>query len=173
MYAVNEKQFFDDFAVAFGKLIALGCPAHCQPGAAPTTLAKEVKEDRDFREMAMHGNLIRMKEVSGTPDPNSKEYFTDRTPLHKASYFGHDHVIEYLLECGANVKMVDVEGDTPLHDACRLGHITSAKLLVAAGAGKDVKNKKGETPIQLANYIDCEEIVDMLVRNCFSSPFRK
>ena len=173
LYAVNEKQFFDDFAVAFGKLIALGCPAHCQPGAAPTTLAKEVKEDRDFREMAMHGNLIRMKEVSGTPDPNSKEYFTDRTPLHKASYFGHDHVIEYLLECGANVKMVDVEGDTPLHDACRLGHITSAKLLVAAGAGKDVKNKKGETPIQLANYIDCEEIVDMLVRNCFSSPFRK
>jgi len=71
------------------------------------------------------------------------------------------------------VKMVDVEGDTPLHDACRLGHVASAKLLVNAGAAKDVKNKKGETPIQLANYIDCEEVVDMLVGGCFSSPFKK
>jgi len=117
-----------------------------------------------------------MKEISGKSDPNSKEHFTDRTPLHKASYFGHDHVIEYLLECGADVQVVDVEGDTPLHDACRLGHVASVKLLVDAGAGKDVKNKVGDTPIQLAQYIDCEEIVDMLVSvdaGCFAYPFNK
>jgi hypothetical protein len=122
----------------------------------------ESKEDYDFREMSMHGNLIRMKAIAGKPNPNSKEYFTERTPLHKASYFGHDHVVEYLLDCGADVNVVDVEGDTPLHDACRLGHVACVKLLVRAGAKRDVKNKKGETPLQLATFLGNEEIKDLL-----------
>mmetsp|Transcript_14126 Transcript_14126/g.30784 ORF Transcript_14126/g.30784 Transcript_14126/m.30784 type:complete len:273 (+) Transcript_14126:111-929(+) len=31
MYAEDEKLFFKDFAEAFGSLVSLGCPAHCQP----------------------------------------------------------------------------------------------------------------------------------------------
>jgi hypothetical protein len=172
-YAVNEKQFFDDFAVAFGKLISLGCPAHCQPGVPAKNLVEESKEDSDFRDMSMHGNLIRMKEIPGKPNPNSKEHFTDRTPLHKASYFGYSHVIEYLLECGANVNVDDVEGDTPLHDACRLGHVTSVKLLLKAGAITDAINKLGESPADLAKYIDCEEISEMLSSDGGSNFVRK
>lgn len=175
IYAADEQKFFDDFAKAFGKLIALGCPASCQPGASASAAGNvetgmtgqplqpgETKEDFDFREMSMHGNLIRMKAIPGKPNPNSREYFTERTPLHKASYFGHDHVVEYLLDCGANVNVVDVEGDTPLHDACRLGHVACVKLLVRAGAKRDVKNKKGETPLQLASYLGNEELKDLL-----------
>jgi len=177
LYAINEKQFFDDFAAAFGKLIALGCPAHCQPGAIAKIpgAVEESKEDSDFRDMSMHGNLIRMKEIPGKPDPNSKDLFTERTSLHKASYFGHDHVIEYLLECGADVNAEDVEGDTPLHDACRLGHVASAKLLLKAGAFKDTKNKMGESPGELAKYVNCEEITDMLAgeAGCFGFSFGK
>jgi len=30
-YATDENLFFDDFRVAFSKLLALGCPAHVQP----------------------------------------------------------------------------------------------------------------------------------------------
>jgi len=172
-YAVNEKQFFNDFAVAFGKLISLGCPAHCQPGVPAKNLVEESKEDSDFRDMTMHGNLIRMKEIPGKPNPNSKEHFTDRTPLHKASYFGYSHVIEYLLECGANVNVDDVEGDTPLHDACRLGHVTSVKLLLKAGAITDAINKLGESPADLAKYIDCEEISEMLSSDGGSNFVRK
>eukprot|EP00979_Chaetoceros_neogracilis_P005152 scaffold900_cov196-Chaetoceros_neogracile.AAC.4 len=123
--------------------------------------------------MSMHGNLIRMKEIPGKPNPNSKEHFTDRTPLHKASYFGHSHVIEYLLECGANVNVDDVEGDTPLHDACRLGHATSVKLLLKAGAITDAVNKLGESPADLAKYVGCEEISDMLSSDGGSNFVRK
>jgi len=167
MYAADEQKFFADFANAFGKLISLGCPAHCQPDATVDIRTgqqpDESKEDYDFREMAMHGNLIRMKAMTGKPNPNSKEYFTERTPLHKACYFGHDHVVEYLLDdCGADFSVVDVEGDTPLHDACRLGHAACVKLLVRSGAKRDVKNKKGETPLLLASFLGNEEIKDLL-----------
>ena len=161
MYAADEQKFFEDFSKAFGKLIALGCPAHVQPDSDMTEEQKETenesKEDRDFRDMAMHGNLIRMKEIPGSPNPNTKEYFTGRTPMHKASYFGHTEVVEYLLECGAEVNETDVEGDTPLHDAARLGHTDCIKLLLNAGAKKSVKNMKGETPYTLAKFLADED----------------
>ena len=31
LYARDEQVFFDDFAAAYAKLIALGCPAVCNP----------------------------------------------------------------------------------------------------------------------------------------------
>ena len=31
VYANDEQKFFDDFAVVFSKLCALGCPASCDP----------------------------------------------------------------------------------------------------------------------------------------------
>jgi hypothetical protein len=158
-YAADQNLFFQDFANVFAKLIALGCPAHCQPGSSSSSEEKkestEPKEDAMFRDMAMHGNLIRMKLIPGTPNPNSKEDFTDRTPLHKASYFGHDGVVEYVLSCGGDVDLVDVEGDTPLHDAARLGHTDVVSLLMDAGAKVTVKNNKGETPLDLAHGTEC------------------
>jgi hypothetical protein len=159
----DEKKFFDHFSIAFGKLIALGCPDNVQPGSVAEEVQEESIEDKDFRDMAMHGNLIRMKEIPGTPNPNSKEYFTDRTPMHKACYFGHDQVVSYLLECGADVNCVDVEGDTPLHDAASLGHIACVKLLLGAGAEKKVENKKKETPLDLAEALDYGDVKELLL----------
>lgn len=157
-FAKDEKKFFKQFAIAFGKLIALGCPSHVQPDAETVELQKESIEDKNFREMAMHGNLIRMKEIPGKPNPNSVEYFTRRTPMHKACYFGHDHVVSYLLECGADVNPEDVEGDTPLHDAVGLGHTACVKLLLKAGADTKVSNKKKETPLELAESLGFDGI---------------
>ena len=74
----------------------------------------------------MHGNLIRMKEITGSPNPNTKEKFSLRTPLHKACYFGHSNIVEYLLECGADVDAIDVEGDTPIHIAAQEDHFASS-----------------------------------------------
>jgi catalase (peroxidase I) len=49
-YATDEDAFQQDFATAFAKLIALGCPAHVQPGAvkepAPHT------PEKSFRDLA-------------------------------------------------------------------------------------------------------------------------
>ena len=154
-YAKDEQAFFKDFATAFGKLIALGT----EGGETKPTgdVAEESDVTKAFREMAMHGNLIRMKELEGKPDPNAPEPYTNRTALHKASYFGHVHVVEYVLSLGGDVTSQDVDGDTPLHDAVRLGHAKCAELLVNNGAKVNVKNKKGETPLTMAKNLDDDE----------------
>jgi len=156
-YAKSQDEFFKDFSVAFAKLIALGCPDE-----AKVESTEESDASRAFREMAMHGNLIRMKEIEGSPDPNAPEVFTNRTALHKASYFGHDHVVEYVLGCGGNVSATDVEGDTPLHDAVRLGHVKCTELLLNAGAKSNVKNNKGETPLSLAKAMESQGCIDAI-----------
>lgn len=164
-YAKSQDLFFKDFASAFGKLIALGVPERSavEEGAGANG---ETDVSRSFRDMAMHGNLIRMKELleggGGAPDPNAPEHFTKRTALHKASYFGHDHVVEFVLGCGGDVSLQDVEGDTPLHDAARLGHTKVAELLLAKGAKVNVKNNVGETPLTLAKKLDNNECFGVL-----------
>lgn len=158
-YAADEELFFKDFAAAFAKLISLGCPACCKPGAdRDHGSSKESIVDRDFRELAMHGSLVRMKEVvksGSTLDVNSKENNSDRTALHKASFFGHHQAVDFLVnDCEAQVNLADAEGDTPLHDACRFGHSKCVEILMAAGADISATNIKGETALDVARKYD-------------------
>jgi len=145
-YAKDQELFFTDFSTAFSKLISLGCPEFCQPNATGLEPPVESDADKDFRDLAMHGLLLRMKDIPGSPNPNSREHGSNRTPMHKAAFFGHVHIIEYLVdECGADINPVDFDGDTPLHDASRMGHEEVIDLLVQRGALTDIKNKRGET----------------------------
>lgn len=152
------------------KLISLGCPAHTQPGAKPKAIhAKpETQADKDFRDLAMHGLLERMKELvasndKGLANPNAAEAGSGRTPLHKAAYFGHLNVVTYLVnEAGAVVDTQDVDGDTALHDAARFGHVDIAKALLAAGASAKIQNMDGKTARDLAMANDKDDVVDVL-----------
>lgn len=168
IYASSEQEFFDDFSVAFSKLISLGCP---QIDENKNHQGKETEATKTFRIMAMHGNLVRMKMIKGKIDPSAPEYFTKRTALHKASYFGHHHVVEHILSLGGNVVLLDVDGDTPLHDAAKLGHVRCAEMLLDAGAKFNVKNRNGETPLDLAQKLDCKDCYDVLKKN--SNPMNR
>ena len=161
-YASDQDLFFKDFSEAFGKLIALGCPAHCQPNAAPVETVQESKADKEFRDLAMHGLLGRMKEVEGSPNPNSKEGFTLRTPLHKAAFFGHDTVVSYLLELGAEKNAQDHDGDTALHDAAKMGHLEVVKCLVEGGAAVRLVNLERKSAADLAMDVGHDSVVEYL-----------
>ncbi len=163
-YAKFQDEFFKDFAAAFSKLISLGCP-HLQKKGGDGAVDEESDATKTFREFAMHGNLIRMKEIDGNPDPNAPETFTKRTSLHKSCYFGHDHVVGYILELGGDVSLADVDGDTPLHDAAKLGHTECVRLLVENGANANVKNRLGETPLSLASKLDCKDCANILKKS--------
>lgn len=144
-YAADEALFFAEFATAFAKLISLGCPDHCQPGAAALVTAEDTAANKEFRDHAMHGSIEHMKSISG-PDMNSKEPNSMRTAVHKAAFWGHDHVIDYLAnECKCSLNDQDSNGDTPLHDAARFGHAGVVSKLVTAGADTSIQNRKGET----------------------------
>jgi len=171
-YAKSQDEFFADFADAFSKLIALGCPEKIQPGSkSKASLPKESDSTIAFRDYAMHGNLIRMREIEESFDPNAPEHFTKRTSLHKASYFGHSNVVEHILACGGDAGLKDVDGDTPLHDAARLGHAECVQMLVDAGAKADEKNRKDETPLSIAkkmNFNECVSIMEKASKGSFS-----
>ena len=77
-YAADEELFKKDFSAAFGKLMALGCPSHCQPTEERADDISTINSNKAkaFREHAMHGSLERMKEiVLANSDTNLAIYF--------------------------------------------------------------------------------------------------
>lgn len=162
-YAADEQMFFNDFAEAFAALLAKGCPAHVQPHAPKTPAAADTSVDAAFRDLAMHGSVERMKELTGV-NVNSTEAFSNRTALHKAAFFGHAHVVDYLASggLGVNVNAQDADGDTALHDAARFGHAAVVECLLKAGADKSIKNKDGKLPTDLAAANDKPAVVALL-----------
>jgi len=168
IYAADQSRFFKDFAEAYGKLIALGCPAECQPhwkGAAET--AKD-KVSAEFREQAMHGSVLPAKKLvkGGQVDVHQLEATSGRSALHKAAFWGHNEMVKYLInECKLNLNTQDNEGDTALHDAAKFGHTTVATLLVEAGADTTLKNRQGMDALAVAIEHTKPKIVELLKKN--------
>eukprot|EP00750_Incisomonas_marina_P015788 INCI18643.1.p1 GENE.INCI18643.1~~INCI18643.1.p1 ORF type:complete len:598 (+),score=120.47 INCI18643.1:293-2086(+) len=168
MYADDEQLFFNDFSAAFAKLMSLGCPAHAQAGpdapAATSSPAADTDVNHDFREYAMHGSLERMQQIGEKADANSREPLTGRTALHKAAFWGHDHVIDYLINArGVDVNAQDMAGSTALHDASQFGHAKCIELLVAAGAEPTLKDKAGRTVAEVAAAYGKSAVVEQHV----------
>ena len=145
LYARDEAAFFQDFADAFGRLIALGtraqpsangCPFAAlavRGGGAPA--APHARESAELREHAMHGSLeLVQKYASLGGDVHSRETSSGRTALHKAAFWGHDHICAWLVAKGVDVSARDYYGDTAIHDAAKFGHLKVVKALLGAGA---------------------------------------
>jgi catalase (peroxidase I) len=168
LYAENEEQFRQDFAKAFSELISKGCPEYCQPNYHKEEVSTKLTPEKEFLDLAMHGSVDRMNSVYGTNpslDVNTTEDGSGRTAAHKASFFGHAHVIDYLAQGFTgiiNFDMQDADGDTPLHDASRFGHIAVVEALLKGGANQMIQNNDGKTPYDLAIKHDKPEIATLL-----------
>jgi hypothetical protein len=153
-FAADEAAFRVAFTKAYEQLLALGCPAAVQPGAKPATAAADEKDklSRELREHCMHGSLEHAQALlTRGADPKLREANSGRTALHKAAFWGHDHIVPWLLECKVPVNGLDYNGDTALHDAARFGHENCvAALLQAAGCDPKIRNKEGKTAYDVA-----------------------
>ena len=85
LYAADQPTFFKDFASAFSRLVALGCPDQCQPKPGDRSPYCP-KASEAFRTMAMHGSLEHMREIASksSVDVRSADGDSGRTALHKA-----------------------------------------------------------------------------------------
>lgn len=58
------------------------------------------------------------------------------TALHRAAAMGHNYIVAYLIEAGADLDARIFEhGVTPLHAAVGQGHEEVVKLMIRKGAG--------------------------------------
>jgi ankyrin repeat protein len=80
-----------------------------------------------------------------------------------ATYFGHETVVEALLDSGAEIESKDENGQTPLLLAANDGHETVVKVLIEANAETESKDKDGQTPLSRAAEKGHETIVKMLI----------
>jgi catalase (peroxidase I) len=148
-FAKDQDAFFVAFKSAYERLLSLGCPASAQPGTAASKekVTKKEAASRELREHCMHGSLEHAQaQKAAGGDPKSVEANSGRTALHKAAFWGHDHIVPWLLgPCGVDPNVCDYAGDTALHDAARFGHSKVIELLVQGGASTSVLNHAGQT----------------------------
>ena len=99
----------------------------------------------------MHGSLQKVTELASKAEVNAIEVGSGRTALHKAAFWGHDHLMDLLLNTlKMKTDIQDYNGDTALHDAARFGHAGVVKHLVTAGANTQAKNREGQTALDVA-----------------------
>ncbi|XP_078397355.1 transient receptor potential cation channel subfamily A member 1b [Cetorhinus maximus] len=63
-----------------------------------------------------------------------------QTPLHKAATYDYSELVEYLIEQGTDMNMIDCESRTPLLWAASHGAWNTVEILVTRGANINIKN---------------------------------
>lgn len=110
--------------------------------------------------LAREGKLNILKETISKEDLDSKSQL-GWTLLTYACMSGHEDVVRYLLEAGADPNLTG-DGWVPLHEAANRGFEAIVKLLVSFGADTDVRND-GMSPLHVACVRGYAEVAQVLV----------
>lgn len=87
------------------------------------------------------------------------------TPLHCATWKGHQAVVEVLIKHGADVNARNENehwGTTPLHAAAHGNQRAIAELLIANGADIHALNLNGRTPLEETEFHKAKPIANLL-----------
>ena len=88
-------------------------------------------------------------------DPKNNRY----TPLHWASYKGHQRVVQILLKIGLDPLDKDMYGNTSVHQAAASGNLGVLKCFLARGVDVDLKNSRGHTPLDLTTASETKNLI--------------
>ncbi|OQR81116.1 protein kinase [Achlya hypogyna] len=83
--------------------------------------------------------------------PDDRCYDVAFTPLQAACVKGHVDIVDFLVECNADLSGCAINGVTPLHYACHQSRKDVAKVLLDAGADLHAADSLGVTPMDLAS----------------------
>jgi len=87
------------------------------------------------------------------------------TALHWAAQCGHEDIVRYLLQNGAQVDAINSNGDTALHLSAWKDHPHVASLLLKFKANKNIKNQDGKIPLDLAHSDAVRDAIPALDHN--------
>ncbi|OJW71078.1 MAG: hypothetical protein BGO68_05455 [Candidatus Amoebophilus sp. 36-38] len=112
------------------------------------------------------GNLDKVLELlKNGLDVNEHSDSKDRyTALHYAVIYNQSNIVQALLANGADVHVVDNEGNTPLHFAAKRSHKEVVALLIEKGANVNATTKyRNYTPLYVAAEHGHKEVVALLI----------
>jgi ankyrin repeat protein len=87
------------------------------------------------------------------------------TPLHCATWKGHENVAEFLVTVGADVNAVNQNGHwgtTPLHAAAHANQARIAQILLDNGANAKAKDMEGRTPMFHTTFHKAKAVAKLL-----------
>jgi len=85
------------------------------------------------------------------------------TVLHTAAFYGHERIVELLLQNGADPNARADNDITPLLNACAVGSQPIVELLVRHGANVNHQTKAGTSPLYVAAVGGYRHIVEFLL----------
>ncbi len=130
MVAVRKCAFFI-FLAGWAGAVLSGCPEPSNTGeGTPVIDLSSLPAKQQIIEAAISGNLGRIEALVMSDATLANVCSADhKTPLHFAAAHGHNAVVTYLLENGADPLAVDSEGNRPQATAIDWGHLDTAKIL--------------------------------------------
>nr|CCA16679.1 conserved hypothetical protein [Albugo laibachii Nc14] len=84
--------------------------------------------------------------------------------LYLAASQGHTHIVQLLLEYGADVNQRTMDGYTALHAACQRNHNKSMRLLLDSHANVDAAGPNNAHAIHFATQYGHHELVELLIQ---------
>ncbi|XP_067653150.1 putative ankyrin repeat protein RF_0381 [Haliotis asinina] len=135
------------------------------PPAPVTTQDLQATPGRDLYDASRRGDLGRAKRILDEGDVDiDYRGKSGMTPVMPAAGNGHRDVVKFLVGVGADVSLVDSEGNNVLHWACIGGDLETVKLIVSMNA-VDI-NSRGwysKTPVMVAAQLGHRNVVKFLV----------
>ena len=101
--------------------------------------------------------------LKANANPNLLLKGNDLKPLMLAAFEGHSQVVQLLLSSGADPNLqASSHSFTTLMTACHNGSLDSVELLLMFGADPSIVGPQGKTVLDMAAYLNLEDIVDLL-----------
>ena len=103
--------------------------------------------------LANDGALIEARDKDGS------------TPLHCAVWKGHEEIVAFLIQAGADVNATnenDHWGTTPLHAAAHANQAGIARLLIEGGADINTPDREGRTPLFHTSFHKAKAVAKVL-----------
>jgi len=121
---------------------------------------------KEIIKAAKSGNVARIKELLATDNNLINARDKDgSTPLHCATWKGHQLAVACLIAAGAEVNTHnenDHWGTTPLHAAAHANQAAIAKLLIENGADLNAKDREGRTPMFHTTFHKATAVANIL-----------
>uniref|UniRef100_A0A3B4Y6H0 Ankyrin repeat and FYVE domain containing 1 n=1 Tax=Seriola lalandi dorsalis TaxID=1841481 RepID=A0A3B4Y6H0_SERLL len=138
-------------------LVRHGCDATCwstgPSGCQQTLLHRAVDENNEVSAcfLIRSGCDVNSPRQPGPNGEGDEEARDGQTPLHLASSWGLEEVVQCLLEFGANVNAQDAEGRAPIHAAISSQHNVIIQLLIShPDIRLNIRDRQGMTPFACA-----------------------